>query len=380
MRIYLDHNATTPIRPEVVDAMERVLRDCFGNPSSTHAEGREAKRELDAARERVASLLRVPGRALVFTGSATEANNAAIAHAAAARPGRPLAATTAEHPSVEEPLADLEAQGREIIRIPVDGDGLLDLGALDAALSREPALLSVIWANNETGTLQPVVEIAERAAEHGVPLHLDATQAIGKIPVCLDGIEAAFVSGSAHKFNGPKGSGFLVVRDPVAFTGLLRGGPQEARRRGGTENLAGIVGLGIAAELAERELESRENAYGALRDALWAGIRERVPRVRRNGAEAAALPNTVNVEFRDTPGDIALQALDLEGISVSAGAACASGSISPSRVLVAMGRSTAEAHGALRFSVGWGTEPAHIERTLAVLPDVIERARGASAA
>ncbi|NNL86171.1 MAG: cysteine desulfurase [Myxococcales bacterium] len=379
MRIYLDHNATTPLRPEVVEAMARVLRERFGNPSSTHAEGRAARAELDRAREQLAALLRVPEREIVFTGSATEANNAALAHAARAHPTQPLAATTTEHPSVEEPLADLEAAGRPVLRVPVDADGRIDLAALDAALDRAPALLSVIWANNETGTLQPIAEIAERAAARGVPLHLDATQAVGKVPVELDRLPAAFVSGSAHKFNGPKGVGFLVVRD-ATFSALLRGGPQEARRRGGTENLSGIVGMGVAAELAGEALSERAKAHAALRDRLWDGIRASIPRVRRNGSPAHALPNTLNVEFIEAAGDVALQALDLEGIGVSAGAACASGSISPSRVLVAMGRSAAEAHGSLRFSVGFGTEAQHIDRTLALLPDIVERARGAFAA
>jgi cysteine desulfurase len=233
----------------------------------------------------------------------------------------------------------------------------------------------VIWANNETGVIQPVAAIAERVRARGLPLHLDATQALAKIPVDLSRLPADFLSASAHKMNGPKGVGCLVARRPLPP--LLRGGPQERGRRGGTENVAGIVGFGVACELAARELEGRGERARALRDRLWEGIQAKVPGVRRNGPAQHVLPNTLNVEFRETAGEVLLQALDLEGVAVSAGAACHSGSISPSPVLAAMGRHPEEARGSLRFSVGQGVDEAQIDRVLALLPDLVARVRSA---
>ncbi len=377
MRIYLDHNATTPVRDEVAEAMLRVLRDVSGNPSSAHAEGALARAEVERARERVAALVAARPSEVVFTGGATESNNLAlfgIARAADAK-GRHLVTSAAEHPSVEEPLAALEAEGFRVTRVPVDADGLVDPDAVAAALTPETALVSILWANNETGVVQPVARIAEVVRARGVPLHVDATQAIGKIAVRLDDVPADLLSASAHKFNGPKGSGFLVVRGERALTPWLRGGSQERGRRGGTHNVPGIAGLGVAAALAQRELGDRAERCASLRDQLWAGIEAKVPRVRRNGATAQMLPNTLCVEFRDSAGDVLLEALDGEGIAVSAGAACASGSVHPSRTLIAMGRSVAEARASLRFSVGHGTTSAQIARVLALLPDLVARVR-----
>ncbi len=379
MRIYLDHNATTPVRDEVVEAMTRALRDCYGNPSSVHAEGAAARAAVERAREQVAALVGAHPDEVVFTGSATEANNAALHGAllASASPAR-LVTTTAEHPSVEEPAGALEARGLRVDRIAVDAGGRLDAADLEASL-REPAtLVSVLLANNETGVIQDAARIAALCAARGAPLHLDATQAVGKVPVDLARLPVALLSASAHKFNGPKGVGFLVRRRGVALEAWLRGGPQERGRRGGTENLAGIVGLGVACALAAAELPERERAWGALRERLWRGIREKVPRVRRNGSEPV-LPNTLSVEFEGADGEALLQALDLEGIAVSAGAACHSGSVTPSRVLLAMGRSPAQALASLRFSVGHGVDEAQIDRTLALLPDLVARAREAAA-
>jgi cysteine desulfurase len=249
-----------------------------------------------------------------------------------------------------------------------------------AALEPATALVSLIWANNETGVLQPVEAIAELCRARGVALHLDATQAIGKIPVRLDAVPADLLSASAHKFNGPKGAGFLVVRGGLALAPWLRGGAQERGRRGGTHNVAGIAGMGVAAELAAAELPERAEACAALRDRLWAGIEAKIPRVRRNGAPPHLLPNTLNVEFAGAPGDVLLEALDGEGVAVSAGAACASGALHPSHVLLAMGRTPAEARAALRFSVGLGVDSSQIDRVLALLPDLVSRVRAAETA
>jgi cysteine desulfurase len=382
MRIYLDHNATTPVRDEVAEAVLRVLRDVPGNPSSAHAEGAAARAEVERARERVAALVAARPGEVVFTGGATESNNLAIfgvARAAGAM-GRHLVTSAAEHPSVEEPLAALEADGFRVTRVPVDADGLVDPDAVAAAITPETALVSILWANNETGVVQPVARIADLVRARGVPLHVDATQAIGKIAVSLDAVAADLLSASAHKFNGPKGSGFLIVRGERTLAPWLRGGSQERGRRGGTHNVAGIAGLGVAAELARREVHDRADRHASLRDRLWSGIEAKVPRVRRNGAASQVLPNTLCVEFRDTAGDVLLEALDGEGIAVSAGAACASGSVHPSRTLIAMGRSTAEARASLRFSVGHGTTEAQIERVLALLPDLVARVRALGSA
>ena len=377
MRIYLDHNATTPVRDEVAAAVLRVLREVPGNPSSAHAEGAAARAEVERARERVAALVAARPAEVVFTSGATESNNLAIfgvAYAATA-PGRHLVTSAAEHPSVEEPLAALEAKGFRVSRVAVDADGLVDAEALAAAITPETSLVSILWANNETGVVQPMAHLAALVRARGVPLHVDATQAIGKLAVRFDAVPADLLSASAHKFNGPKGSGFLVVRGDRALAPWSCGGSQERGRRGGTHNVAGIAGLGVAAELARLEVDERAARSAALRDRLWSGIEAKVPRVRRHGASASLLPNTLCVEFRETAGDVLLEALDGEGIAVSAGAACASGSVHPSRTLLAMGCSVAEARASLRFSVGLGTSEAQIDRVLALLPDLVARVR-----
>jgi cysteine desulfurase len=377
MRIYLDHNATTPVRPEVVDAMAAALRERFGNPSSTHAEGAAARVALERAREQVAALLGVAPREVWFTSGATEANNTAIAGALALGRGRHVVTTSVEHPSVEEPLRSFERAGVAVTRVGVDRDGRLDPEAVAAALRDDTALLSVILANNETGVLQDGAKLAEAAHARGVLLHLDATQAVGKLPLDAVALGADLLAGTAHKLNGPKGVGFLVDRTRPGLPAFVEGGPQERRRRGGTENLAGIVGLGVASALAGAELEARRRHVTALRDALWAGLLARVPRVRRNGSATDVLPNTLNVEIEGLAGEVLLEALDLEGVSVSAGAACHSGSIEPSPVLLAMGRTPEQARGSLRFSLGPSNTAAEIERVLELLPPLVARVREA---
>jgi cysteine desulfurase len=382
MRIYLDHNATTPVRPEVADAVDGVLREAYGNPSSVHAEGAVAKAEVDRARERVASLLGVAAGEVLFTGGATEANNTALLGVLRSRAdrGRHVVTTSVEHPSVEAPLAVLEREGWRVTRVPVDEDGRVDPDEVGDAIADDTAMVTAIWANNETGVLQPVERIAEIARERGAVVHADATQAVAKIPVDLRRVPLNLLSLSAHKFGGPKGVGCLVVRGGLVFEPVLCGGPQEGSRRGGTENVPGIAGLGVACELGERELPERMIECASLRDRLWEGILAKIPRVRRNGSAVHVLPNTLNVEFEGAAGELLLQALDLEGVAVSSGAACASGSIEPSHVLIAMGRSAQEARGSLRLSVGHAVDEAQIDRVLALLPDMVERARRAGGA
>jgi cysteine desulfurase len=380
MRIYLDHNATTPVRPEVVEAMAAALREHWGNPSSTHAEGASARKALEAARSQVAALLGARPREVLFTSGATEANNTVLQGLLGRGAGRHVVTTTIEHPSVEEPLRALEATGVEVTRVCVDANGRLDPEGVAAALRDETALVTVILANNETGVIQDAAKLAEAAHARGVPLHLDATQAIGKIPLDVVSLGADWLSGTAHKLNGPKGAGFLLDRSAGGLPALLQGGPQERRRRGGTENIAGIVGLGVACALAQAELEARVRHVRGLRDALWSGLRAAWPEARRNGCAEPVLPNTLNIELPGVAGDVLLEALDGEGIAVSSGAACHSGSIEPSAVLVAMGRTPEQARASLRLSVGPSNRSEEIERVVELLPALARRVAAAGLA
>jgi len=379
VRIYLDFNATTPVHPEVCTAMQEMLRENWGNPSSTYIEGARARRAIEEAREQVAALIGANFDEILFTGSATEANNTAIHSIARANDRTRFLSSTIEHPSVDEPLAFLGEQDSKIVQIGVDEAGRLDLTALRLQVDDRTALVAVILANNEIGVVQDMSTIAEIAHRVGAHLHVDATQALGKIPVDVATLGADSLVGSAHKFYGPKGAGFLWARDGVPVAPWIRGGPQEKRRRGGTENTSGIVGLGCAAELARRELPVRSAECARLRDRLWNGIAQGVHSVCRNGSAEHVLPNTLNVEFKGAAGDLLLEMLDGEGVSVSAGAACASGSIEPSHVLSALGRTPLEARATLRFSTGLGTDEAQIDRVLALLPELVARAREVAA-
>jgi len=379
MRVYLDHNATSPLRDEVVESMTRVLRGVHGNPSSVHEEGRSARAAVDRARDSVAALIGVAAEDVLFTAGATEANNTVLLGILRAREDdiRHIVTSAVEHPSVEAPLGALEGEGWRVTRVGVDAEGLLDEREFEEAIQSDTALVSILWANNETGVVQPMERIAALAHERGIPIHVDATQAIGKIPIDLREVPVDFLSLSAHKFNGPKGVGCLIARDDPTLEPILRGGPQERGRRGGTENVAAIVGLGVACELAKCELSDRMRDYAGLRDRLWKGIQSKIPGVRRNGSTERVLPNTLNAEFEGAAGELLLQALDVEGIAVSSGAACHSGSIEPSKVLSAMGRSPESARGSIRFSVGHGNDAAQIDFALSCLPDLVERARQA---
>jgi cysteine desulfurase len=382
VRIYLDHNATTPLRSEVVQEMLRVLENEHGNPSSTHAEGAAARATTERARSQVARSLNVAPGEVWFTAGATEANNSVLRGLLGDPSSEPAAprhvvTTQTEHPSVRAPLEAFETRGHRVTWLRVDAHGRLDPAAVIDALEPDTALVSILWANNETGVIQPMREIGERVKERGIKFHVDATQALGKAPVDLSAVQADFASLSAHKLNGPKGVGCLVVRQPDGLPALLMGGGQEWGHRGGTENVASIAGFGVACELAQRELDSRMQTYAALRDRLWEGMRAKIARVRRNGTPAETLVNTLNVEFEDTPGEVLLQALDLEGVAVSAGAACHSGSVSPSHVLVAMGRSPEQARGSLRLSVGHGVDEGQIDHVIELLSDLVPRVREA---
>ncbi len=373
MRIYLDHNATTPLRPEAIEAMERALRDTFGNPSSVSFEGTRARALVEAAREQVAGLLSTEPARVRFTSGATEANNTLLFGRLV--PGDHVVTTRIEHPSVAAPLEALAARGVEVDWIAPDASGCVSLSDLAAAIRSETKLVSVIWANNETGAIQPIEAIAALCRERGIWLHADATQAIGKLEIDLSRVPVDSLASSAHKLGGPKGIGALVLRDPAAVPPFLLGGGQERGRRGGTENVVGIAGYGAACRAAALGGALQAEAMRALRDRLWRGLQTALGGVRWNGDPARTLPNTLNVEFAGVAGEVLLQALDLEGVSVSAGAACHSGSIEPSKTLLAMGRTPEEARGSLRFSLGQGVDAAQIERVIELLGKLVPRIR-----
>lgn len=382
MRIYLDHNATTPHCPEAIEAMERVLRDTFddpsfGNPSSVSFEGTLARALVEQARGQVAELLSTEPAQVRFTSGATEANNTLLFGRLA--PGDHVVTTRVEHPSVSAPLEALAARGVRVDWIAPDASGCVRIDDLASAIRTETKLVSVIWANNETGAIQPIGELSALCRERGVWLHADATQAIGKLAIDLSRVPVDSLASSAHKLGGPKGVGALVVREPAAVPSFLLGGGQERGRRGGTENVVGIAGYGAACRVAARSGAARAEAMRGLRDRLWLGIQTAVGGVRWNGDPARTLSNTLNVEFEGVAGEVLLQALDLEGVSVSAGAACHSGSIEPSKILLAMGRTPEQARGSLRFSLGQGVDAAQIERVIELLGKLVPRIRALGA-
>ncbi len=378
MRIYLDHNATTPLRVEVVQAMTELLQEDFGNPTSTHEEGARARAHVERARAQVAALLGTSDESVIFTAGASEANNTVIYQLLdVLKEGRGLVTSAVEHPSVVEPAKQLEKAGLPVRWMPVDGQGRVDANEVIEAARQGADLVSLIWANNETGVVQPIEEIAVGLEKLGVPFHVDATQAVGKWKVDLTQVPITYLSCSAHKLNGPKGAGCLIARHEGPLRPLVSGGPQERRQRGGTENVAGIVGLGLACEIAKSELPERMKAYSGLRDQLWDELQKKIPRLSRNGSEEHVLPNTLNVEITGAPGEVMVQALDLEGIAISMGAACHSGSISPSHVLVAMGLTPEQTRSSLRLSVGQDLSAQDITTAAERIADVAERSRKA---
>ncbi len=373
--IYLDNNATTRPDPEVVEAMLSPLREWYGNPSSVHRFGQRARQAIDEARGRVARLIGAAESELLFTGGGTEAVNTAIRGLLGARsPRRRVVTTAVEHSATRELCQQLAKEGIEVVEIAVDRDGRLDLDALRDAVNDETALVTAMWANNETGVLFPVDRIAAICKPHRVPFHCDGTQAVGKIPVNVAeaGIDA--MSLASHKFHGPKGVGALFARRGLRLRALVIGGPQERGRRGGTENVPGIIGMGRAAELAMEQLPEGSR-IAQLRDRLEREILSRIDDAHVNGAIDARLPNTTNIGFARLEAEAILLLLSEQGICASAGAACSSGSLEPSHVLRAMGIDERIAHGAVRFSLSRFTTEGEIDRTLESLPAIIARLR-----
>ncbi len=385
-RIYLDHNATTPVAPPVADAMTSALRTVFGNPSSVHAYGQEAKTALDEARSAVARLIGAEPTEIVLTSGGSESDNLAIRGVAEAAPGRRhLVAGAIEHEAVLRTLKALDGKGRPATLVGVDERGVITADRLAEALTDETALVSVMHANNEIGTIQPVAELAALARERGALVHTDAVQSVGKVPVDVRDLGVDLLSLSGHKFNGPKGAGALWIRRGTRLHAQLTGGRQERNRRAGTENLPAIVGLGAAARrlLAARGKGADEAT--ALRDRLEAGILAEVPGTAVNGGTAPRVGNTSNISFHGVEAESLLIALDLEGIAVSTGSACSSGTLEPSHVLRAMGLSPHRTQSSIRFSLGLGNTAAEVDRVVEVLPRLVDRlraltGRGAAAA
>ena len=355
--IYLDYNATAPIKPEVVTAVSETMM-LAGNPSSVHGFGRDVRKRIEDAREQIAALIGCSPPELVFTAGGTEANNTALSGAGR----RVLIVSAIEHPAV---LRTAEAVAEKHIVLPVDGEGLLDLGKLDKALAAHgpEALVSVMLANNETGVIQPVAEIAARARDKGALVHCDAVQAPGRIPVSFAGLGVDMMSIAAHKFAGPKGIGALVVRSGLEIAPLIHGGGQERGLRGGTENAAGIVGFGTAAQLAQGDL-ARAGEIAALRDRMESRLRETEPDVVIFSQGAERLPNTSCLTMPGVQSETQVMGLDLAGVAVSAGSACSSGKVEPSHVLRALGAADAVGGCAIRVSLGWATTEEETERFL----------------
>jgi cysteine desulfurase len=378
--IYLDNNATTRLDPMVLEAMMPFLTEHYGNPSSMHDFGRPTGIAVERAREQVASLLGARHESeIIFTSCATEATSTAILSAVEGYPERrEIITTVVEHPATLQVCEHLERQGYLIHRIPVDGEGALDLAAYQAALSPRVALVTVMWANNETGVIFPVAEMAELAHRQGVLFHCDAVQAVGKIPVSLAATEIDMLSCSGHKFHGPKGVGCLYVRRGTRFRPLLRGGHQERGRRAGTENIVGIVGMGAAAELADVHLPMMASQIAMMRDHLQQGIISAIPHTLVMGGGQPRTPNTVNIAFEYIEGEAILLLLNHCQIAASSGSACTSGSLEPSHVMRAMGIPYTAAHGTIRFSLSRYTREKEIDYVIEQLPPMITRLRALS--
>lgn len=373
---YFDNNATTSVAPEVLEAMLPYFQNYWGNPSSAYSFGHQLGRALDQARGQLAALIGGEPRELIITSCGTESINTAIHSALVTRPDRKHLVTTAvEHSATLKYCAFLEKQGYEVTYLPVNREGALDLAALEKAIRSDTALVSVMWANNETGVLFPVREVAALCRSKGVLCHTDAVQAAGKIRIDVKELGVDFLSLSGHKLHAPKGIGLLYVKRHTKFQPYLIGGGQERGRRGGTENVASIVGFGRAAELALGRHEQQTTRVRVLRDNLEAGILERISGATRNGPAEPRLPNTSNIAFRGVEAEGILMLLDQAGICASSGSACTTGSLDPSHVLTAMGCSASRARASLRFSLGLYNTEEEVDYVLKQLPPIIDKLR-----
>jgi cysteine desulfurase len=378
MRVYFDHNATTPVDPAVVEAMSRVLREDFGNASSVHHFGQRAKAVLDEARSSVAALIGAEPSEIVFTSGGTEADNFAIrgvAEALEVTGRRHLVASAIEHEAVLNTFKALARRGWETTLLPVDASGIVKPETLEAAITERTALVSVMHANNEIGTIQPIAELARIARARGVLFHTDAVQSVAKTPVDTRALGVDLLSLSAHKFGGPKGAGALFIKRGARVAPILTGGKHERNRRAGTENVPAIAGLGVAASLAARKLGAETVRLRALRDRLEEAVLASVQGTAINGAREPRVPNTSNISVDGVEAESLLIALDLEGIAVSTGSACSSGTLEPSHVLRAMGLPTHRTQNSIRVSLGAGSAEAEIDYFLETLPGVVGKLR-----
>jgi cysteine desulfurase len=374
--VYLDNNATTQTAPEVVEAMQPYFTEFYGNPSSMHSFGGQVAKEVQKAREEVAALIGADPMEIVFTSCGTESDNAAIWGTLNSYPQKNhLITTRVEHPAVGNLATYLSKKGFKVTSLPVDREGRLDLDQLSAAITEETALVSIMWANNETGVLFPIEEIARIVKARGVVFHTDAVQAVGKLPIDLSKIPIDLLSFSGHKLHSPKGIGVLYIRKGTRFSPFIIGGHQERGRRGGTENVPYIIGLGKACQLANRSLEGENERVKALRDKLEKGILQTIPKVLINGSQKERLGNTLSISFEYIEGESILLLLNKLGICASSGSACTSGSLEPSHVLRAMGVPFTAAHGSIRFSLSTYNTEEEIDYVLEHLPPIIARLR-----
>ena len=380
-KVYLDNAATTKVRNEVVEAMLPYFTEYFGNPSSLHLFAREAGKGLDTARAQVAKALNAKPEEIIFTGGGSESDNMVLRGIPEAykKKGKHVITSAVEHHAVLHTLEAMEKEGRvEVTYLPVDEYGMVTAEQVEKAIRPDTVLVSIMFANNEVGTIMPIEQIGETCKKYGVLFHTDAVQAVGHVPVDVEKMHIDLLSLSGHKFHGPKGVGALYVRKGVRIPALILGGAQERRKRAGTENVPGIVGMGKAIELATAELEDNAAKMKVLRDRLIFGIPARIPDVKLNGHPTERLPNNVNFSIRFIEGESILLMLDLNGIAASSGSACTSGSLDPSHVLLAMGLSHEVAHGSLRLTLSEFTTPEEIDYMLDTLPPIVEKLRAMS--
>ena len=379
-RVYLDNNATTQVRPEVIEAMLPYLSTNYGNPSSIHSFGREAKTALDEAREKIAAVINSKPREVFFTGSGSESDNWAIKGVlyANSEVGNHIITSQIEHSAILKTCKFLEEQGFEVTYLPVDRDGMVSLDDLRDAITDRTVLISIMHANNEVGSIQPLEEIGAIAKEAGVYFHTDAVQSFGKLPIDVKEMKVDLLSLSGHKIHAPKGIGGLYVRRGIPFDPLIHGGEQERGKRAGTENIPFVVGLGVAAEISLRNMAEEAERLRRLRDKLQNGIEEKIDHIYINGHPSERLPGTLNVSFERVEGESILLSLDLKGIAASSGSACTSGTVEPSHVLLAMGISQQLAQGSVRFSLGGDITDEDIDYVLETLPSIMDRLRALS--
>ncbi len=380
-KVYLDNAATTKVRDEVVEAMLPYFTEYFGNPSSLHLFAREAGKGLDTARAQVAKALNAKPEEIIFTGGGSESDNMVLRGIPEAykKKGKHVITSAVEHHAVLHTLEAMEKEGRvEVTYLPVDEYGMVTAEQVEKAIRPDTVLVSIMFANNEVGTIMPIEQIGETCKKHGVLFHTDAVQAVGHVPVDVEKMHIDLLSLSGHKFHGPKGVGALYVRKGVRIPALILGGAQERRKRAGTENVPGIGGMGEAIELAPAELEGAAATMKVLRARLIFGSPARIPDVKLNGHPTERLPNNVNFSIRFIEGESILLMLDLNGIAASSGSACTSGSLDPSHVLLAMGLSHEVAHGSLRLTLSEFTTPEEIDYVLDTLPPIVEKLRAMS--